>query len=194
MEVFKVLIITFKYWVRFQQGQTVNIPGNLEQPHGHKRHPQRGRKRCYAPKIQSHSQRQPKVRKERFKQFSWELETVGRTFSWKYVQSTFLSRHFLGAPIWHLSWLHTPAHSRQAENQVNLFGGGVEGRRQNRLQKSVVDLGEKWSTTNGTWKQIHKSQFEDLVLTIFSPLGLHMNARNNVKLHLSLFTWESRIW
>lgn len=39
-----IYIYTFKYLVKFQSEQTVNIPASIQQPHGHKRCPQKSAK------------------------------------------------------------------------------------------------------------------------------------------------------
>ena len=51
-----------------------------------KRHPQRGCKRYYLPKIQSHSQRQPNKRKL----IPWELTIVSRTAAMNFVHPVLL--------------------------------------------------------------------------------------------------------
>lgn len=52
----KKLLNLCKYLVKFQLGQTVRISDGIKQPHG-----PNGVQRLLLPKIQSHSQRQPKA-------------------------------------------------------------------------------------------------------------------------------------
>lgn len=64
----------FEYLVRFELGQTVNIPGRLNNT---KEVPKKGFKKYYPPKTQDHSQRQAKDRKTQT--IPWKLAAVTRT-------------------------------------------------------------------------------------------------------------------
>ena len=128
---------------------TNSISGSAEYPLGHKRYPQIWWKRYYPPKIQSHSQREPK---EGLTQFPWELAAVSRTLATNRMWPAVLSRHIFVSPNLTVVKLSSQQTKYKQEDYSCLW---------KRRDEQSMD----------SQKQI-KSQFEDLNLTNVFCLNL----------------------